>query len=81
MADSPVAAYIIKKSDGKLVQTGVDYGEAPYGIAINKKTKLTPAVHAAVQALISNGAYLTILKKWNLQDEAIATTKINDGIE
>jgi polar amino acid transport system substrate-binding protein len=81
MADSPVAAYIIKKSGGKLAQTGTDYGEAPYGVAINKKTGLTPAIQAAIQSLIDNGKYTTILKKWNLQDEGVATSKINDGIQ
>lgn len=81
MADSPVAAYIVKQSGGKLVKVGEDYGEAPYGIAINKDTKLTPAIQAAVQALIDGGTYAAILEKWGLSDEAIETSKVNDGIE
>ena len=81
MADSPVAAYIVKQSDGKLVSTGQAYGEAPYGIAINKDSKLTAAILAGVKSLIAGGQYKAILAKWNLSDAAIADPKINDGIE
>lgn len=81
MADSPVAAYIVKQSDGKLVKTGEDYGEAPYGIALDKGSELTPVVLAAMQSLISNGYYEKILATWGLSDEAIDEPKINDGIE
>ena len=36
MADSPVAAYIVKQSNGQFKLTGKPYGTAPYGIAIPK---------------------------------------------
>lgn len=81
MADSPVAAYIVKQSDGKLVSTGQAYGEAPYGVAINKESNLAPAILAGMKALIAGGQYKAILAKWNLSDAAIAEPKINDGIE
>lgn len=81
MADSPVAAYIIQKSGGKLRETGKDYGEAPYGIALDKGSKLTPVVLAALKSVIANGHYDKILKIWNLSDEKIDEPKINDGIE
>jgi len=77
MADSPVAAYIVKQSGGKLVETGTDYGEAPYGIAVSKKSDLAPAMQAAVQSLIDSGKYESILKQWNLVDEGIETSEIN----
>lgn len=81
MADSPVAAYIIDQSDGKLQATGEDYGTAPYGIAVNKESGLTEAVSAAVKSLMSGGQYTVILKEWNLADGAIDESKINDGVE
>lgn len=81
LADSPVAAYAVSESDGKLKSTGKDYDTAPYGIAINKKTGLTEAVQAAVQALIDDGTYTAILEKWNLTSGAITESKINDGVE
>ena len=36
MADSPVAAYIVKQSNGQFKVTGKSYSNAPYGIAIPK---------------------------------------------
>jgi polar amino acid transport system substrate-binding protein len=81
LADSPVAAYAVKQSDGTLKSTGKDYDSAPYGIAINKKTELTPAIQAAVQTLIDDGTYTAILKKWGLESGAITESKINDGVE
>lgn len=81
MADSPVASYAVKQSDGTLKSTGEDYDTAPYGIAINKKTELTPAIQAAVQVLIDDGTYAAILKKWGLESGAITESKINDGVE
>jgi polar amino acid transport system substrate-binding protein len=79
MADSPVASYIVDQSGGKLkrIDAKYDFGTAPYGIALAKGSKLTPAVQAAVQALIDNGTYTAILKKWKLEGEGIDTAQIN----
>jgi polar amino acid transport system substrate-binding protein len=81
LADSPVALYAVKQSDGKLKSTGKDYDSAPYGIAVNRDSGLTEAVQAAVQALMDNESYAAILKKWNLSSGAIDESKINDGVE
>lgn len=81
LADSPVAQYAVKQSDGKLKSTGKDYDSAPYGVAVSKKSGLTGAVHKAVQTLIDNGTYTAILKKWGLTSGAITESKINDGVE
>lgn len=81
LADSPVALYAVKQSDGKLKSTGKDYDSAPYGIAVSKDTGLTPAVQAAVQSLMDDGAYKAILAKWGLTSGAIDQSKINDGVE
>jgi polar amino acid transport system substrate-binding protein len=81
LADSPVALYAVKQSDGALKSTGKDYDAAPYGVAINKKTGLTPAIQAAMQALIDDGTYAAILKKWNLTSGAITDSKVNDGVQ
>jgi polar amino acid transport system substrate-binding protein len=81
MADSPVVAYAIQQSDGQLQATGKDYDSAPYGIAVNKDSGLTEAVHAAVSELMANETYAAILKKWNLTSGAIDESKVNDGVE
>lgn len=81
LADSPVAAYAVKQSDGRLASTGKDYDSAPYGIAVNKDNGMTEAIQKAVQSLIDNGTYAAILEKWGVSSGAIAESKINDGVE
>ncbi|MGB1583720.1 MAG: ABC transporter substrate-binding protein [Solirubrobacterales bacterium] len=81
LADSPVAAYAVKQSDGRLASTGKDYDSAPYGIAVNKDSGMTEAIQKAVQSLIDNGTYAEILDKWGVSGGAIDESKINDGVE
>ena len=76
MADSPVAAYQVKQSNGTFKITGVTYGTAPYGLAIPKKSGLAPAVLAAVKVLEGNGTYMQILQKWGIQSGAIPATQM-----
>jgi polar amino acid transport system substrate-binding protein len=77
MADSPVAAYQVKKSNGAFKITGQTYGTAPYGLAIPKTSKLAPAVLAALKVLMKNGTYNQILTHWGVQAGAITSPKIN----
>jgi polar amino acid transport system substrate-binding protein len=76
MADSPVAAYQVKQSNGIFKITGQAYGTAPYGLAIPKNSGLAPAVLAALQTLIKNGTYMSILTKWGIADGAIPTSMV-----
>jgi polar amino acid transport system substrate-binding protein len=80
MADSPVAAYIVKQSSGQFKLSGKPYGTAPYGIAIPKKSGLDKPVLEAVKVLMKDGAYASILKKWGLSQGAITNPKINGAI-
>jgi polar amino acid transport system substrate-binding protein len=80
MADSPVAAYQVKKSNGQFKITGQTYGTAPYGLAVPKHSGLAPAVLAAVKAVIADGSYMKILDQWGVQAGAIKTPKINGAI-
>jgi polar amino acid transport system substrate-binding protein len=77
MADSPVAAYIVKKSSGQFKLIGQPYGQAPYGIAIPKKSGLQKPVQAAMKKLIAGGQYKAILSKWGIQSGAITMPVIN----
>jgi polar amino acid transport system substrate-binding protein len=77
MADSPVAAYQVKKSNGQFKLSGQPYGTAPYGIAIPKGNGMAQAVLDALKDLISNGTYMTILQKWGIQSGAISNPVIN----
>ena len=80
MADSPVADYQVKKSEGGFKLIGKEYEVAPYGIAIPKKSGMTTPVLEAVKALIANGTYTKILDKWGLQSGAIKTPSVNGAI-
>ena len=77
LADSPVAEYAAKQSNGQFEITGSSYANAPYGIAVPKTTGMAAPVLAAVKKLISNGTYTTILKKWGIESGAITNPQIN----
>jgi polar amino acid transport system substrate-binding protein len=77
MADSPVADYQVKQSNGQFKLTGTPYGTAPYGIAMNKQTGLDRAVLAGIKTLMSDGDYKTILNHWGIESGAISNPVIN----
>jgi polar amino acid transport system substrate-binding protein len=80
MADSPVAAYIVEKSNGQFKLTGKVYGTAPYGISIPKGSGLDKPILAALKVLMKDGKYKAILTKWGIQEGAIANPKINGAV-
>jgi polar amino acid transport system substrate-binding protein len=76
MADSPPAAYAVKKSNGQFKIVGTTYGTAPYGLAVPKTGGLDKAVEAALKVLLSNGTYSSIMAKWGLQSGAISSSQV-----
>ncbi len=81
MADSPVAAYQVKQSNGAFQLSPSSYGQAPYGIAVPKSAgTLDQAILDALKALIANGTYTRILTHWGIQSGAITTPVINGAI-
>lgn len=76
-ADSPVTLNSIKKSQGKLVAAGDVFDVSLYGIVLAKDSGLAPAIQAAVQSLMDDGTYLTILEKEGVQAGAISTATTN----
>jgi polar amino acid transport system substrate-binding protein len=77
MADSPVAAYIVKQSHGQFKLSGKSYGVAPYGIALPKRNGMARPILNAVEYLMKHGQYHTILVKWGVAGGAISNPKIN----
>jgi polar amino acid transport system substrate-binding protein len=77
MADSPVAAFLVKQSNGQFKLVGKSYGFAPYGIAIPKNSGLAQPIKAALEELMKNGQYMSILKRWSIQSGAIDNPAIN----
>jgi polar amino acid transport system substrate-binding protein len=74
-ADTPVAAYQVKKTGGQFKLIGAAYAPAPYGLAM-PKNGVDKAVLAALQELLKNGTYSSILSKWGLQGIAIAPSQV-----
>ncbi|WP_030790562.1 ABC transporter substrate-binding protein [Streptomyces sp. NRRL S-920] len=81
-SDFPVAAYAVKTSGGgkDFQLVGEQVEAAPYGIAVSKKNpELRDAIKAALDAIIANGDYEKIIKKWGVEDGAVKEAKINGG--
>jgi polar amino acid transport system substrate-binding protein len=77
MADSPVAAYAVKQSNGAFKLSGQSYDDAPYGIAVPKGSGLAQPFADAIKALIASGEYKTILTKWGVDSGAITDPVVN----
>lgn len=80
-ADTPVAAYAVKQSDGTFKSVGPSIANAPYGIAMAKNSGLTQPVLAAVKKLIADGTYKQILDYWGISSIAINNPTINGAID
>ncbi|MFD6312355.1 ABC transporter substrate-binding protein [Streptomyces nigra] len=81
-SDFPVAAYAVKTSGGgnDFQLVGEQVEAAPYGIAVAKtNTQLRDALKAALDAIIDNGEYDKIIKKWGVEDGAVKEATINGG--
>jgi polar amino acid transport system substrate-binding protein len=79
-ADSPITAYAIKQSGGKLQQAGEISEAAPYGWPMAKGSTLIQAMQKALQTLMDNGTYDQICTKWGLQAGEIKTATVNAAI-
>jgi polar amino acid transport system substrate-binding protein len=75
--DSQIAEYVVSTSKGRFKNSGKVFGVAPYGLALPKDLGLTRPVDGAVGALMKDGIYLKILKKWGIQAGAISRPEIN----
>ncbi len=75
-ADSQVAAWIVKESNGAFKLSGQAFALAPYGIAVPKTSGMTTAVLAAVKAIMAEGIYAQILAKWGVTDGAIPSSSV-----
>lgn len=78
LADSPVAQYAVKQTNGKLETLGDIYDSAPYGYAVKKGSgDFAQALVDALNALIQDGAYQTALDAWGVGQGAITTAELN----
>ncbi|WP_037674065.1 ABC transporter substrate-binding protein [Streptomyces griseus] len=81
-SDFPVAAYAVKTSGGgnDFQIVGEQVEAAPYGIAVAKNNaQLRDALKDALDAIIKNGEYDKIIKKWGVEDGAVKNAVVNGG--
>ncbi|NNC11462.1 ABC transporter substrate-binding protein [Planctomonas sp. JC2975] len=76
-ADSPITDYAVAKQGDKIQKAGETFDVAPYGIAVDKGSKLTDVIKNALQSLIDDGSYGKILKKWGVDDGAVTAAAVN----
>ena len=81
MADSPVAAWIVKQSHGAFKLTGQPYDTAPYGVAMPKDSGLAKPVQQALEKVIASGEYARILHKWGITQGAVSAPVINGATQ
>lgn len=78
LADSPVTAYAVKQSAGKLAAVGTIYEAAPYGYVLPKdQTDFGAAIVEALKELNTDGTYQKVLTKWGVDKGAITDFAVN----
>jgi len=81
LADSPVIAYAIKQSGGKLAAVGDIYASAPYGYVVPKAdTAFAQAIADALKSLDTSGAYKKALSTWGVESGAINNFAVNPPV-
>ncbi|MFI6433587.1 ABC transporter substrate-binding protein [Rhodococcus oryzae] len=76
-ADSPVTAYAIKRSGGRMEAAGEVFDSAPYGWPLVKGSPLAPVLQRAMQYLIDGGQYQQIADNWGVGSGTITQSQIN----
>jgi polar amino acid transport system substrate-binding protein len=82
ISDYPVVAHLAQTlGRGKrYVVAGRQFGVVPYGIAVPKSdAALRDRVQSALKALIADGTYDALLKKWGLEQGAMRSAPIDAG--
>jgi polar amino acid transport system substrate-binding protein len=82
LADSPVVAYAIKQSAGKIAAAGDVYDAAPYGYVLKKDdTAFAQAIADALKSLDTSGAYKKALSNWGNEAGAITDFAVNPPVK
>ncbi|KAA0021073.1 ABC transporter substrate-binding protein [Antrihabitans cavernicola] len=79
-ADSPVTAYAIKQSGGKLEAAGQLFDSAPYGWPVAKGSPLAGVLQQALQHLIDDGSYKKVAQNWGVEAGVIDKSVINGAV-
>ena len=78
-ADSPISAYAVKQSEGKMRLVGEVFDAAPYGWPVKKGSELTVALEAAADTLLETGDFEKIAQNWGVEDGLVDDAEIRKG--
>lgn len=76
-ADSPITQYAVSQVADKIELAGDSFDTAPYGIAVQKDSDLSAALQAALQSMVDDGTYKSILDDWGVYSGAVSSITIN----
>lgn len=82
ISDYPVVSHLARTIRGgkAYVVVGQQFGVVPYGIAVAKnRPELRDRIQDALKALIRNGTYDRLLRKWSLTQGAMRSAPMNAG--
>jgi polar amino acid transport system substrate-binding protein len=77
IADMPVAAWQVSETDGEFELFGEPYGEVMHGVAVLKGSELAEPIARALEQIMEDGTYQSILDEWGMSDAAIDAPLIN----
>ena len=78
LADSPIVAYAVEKTNGQLELLGDIYDSAPYGYVLKKdQADFGQLLADALKATIADGSYQTSLEKWGVEAGGITDPAVN----
>jgi polar amino acid transport system substrate-binding protein len=81
LADSPIVAYAVSKTGGKLALLGDIYDSAPYGYVLKKGSdQFAQALAKALAAVKTDGTYTSVLTKWGVSQGGVDTFTVNPTV-
>ena len=81
LSDSPIVAYAVKQTSGKLETLGEIYEAAPYGAVLPKdQTEFAQAIVEALKQMNADGSYKAALEKWGVEQGAITDFAVNPTV-
>jgi polar amino acid transport system substrate-binding protein len=80
VTDFPVVVYLAATHDHQYEAAGRQFDLVPYGIAVRKNDpRLRARITNALQAVIADGEYDALLKKWGLEQGALRSAPVDAG--
>ncbi len=79
-ADAPALEYQKRKLGSQVTLTPAHFTPEPYGFVLSQDSGLAQPMVEALKLLMKNGTYAAILKRWQVQGDAISEPVIDGAI-